>query len=93
MAPGSGRFRWITYEQALQMRRGEILEWLDAANERWMRNGRPVGPQSRDEAHFQEYRKIMRLVDPMEAVLDAKRVVLGQPGPSYWDQLPTPPED
>lgn len=87
------RFRWITYEQALEMTRGDILDWLTAANERWMRDDVPVGPRPRDEAQFQEFRKIMRLVDPMQAVLEAKRVVLGQPGRSYWDQLPTHSEE
>ena len=93
MSSSVKRFRWITYEQALTMTRGEILEWLGVANERWMRDGAPVGPKPRDEAHFQEFRKIMRLIDPMAAVLETKRTVLGQPGPSYWDQLPTLAED
>jgi hypothetical protein len=80
----------ISYEQALTMPRGQILEWLGTEQQRWMRGDEPCAVPARDEARFQEFRKIMRLVDPGEAVHEAMRVVLGKPGPSYWDQLPTP---
>lgn len=84
--------RRVTYEQALAMPRRDILDWLGVEQQRWMRDGEPSAVPARDEDRFREFSKIIRLVDPLEAVREAKRVVLGEPGPSYWDQLPTPPE-
>lgn len=87
------RHRRLTYEQALTMPRGQILDWLDTEQQRWIRDGQPCPVPARDEDRFREFSKIMRLVDPLEAIRETRRVVLGQPGPSYWDQPPTPPKD
>jgi hypothetical protein len=86
-------FKRLRYDDALNMTRGELLNRVMIEQPWWFQQI-DAGRCGWDDAGFQEFRRIMHLLDPGEAIAEALRVVKGEPGTSYWDQRPaaTPEE-
>lgn len=85
-------FQHLTYDEAQQMTRGELLERVVAEQQWWFRR-MDAGRARFDDEGYREFCRIMHLLDPGEALADALRVVKGLPGPSYWDQRPIGADD
>lgn len=74
-------FKRLTYDEAVTLTRGDLLERIVAEQQHWF------GWRSRQEpAAFAEFCRIVRLLDPGEAVADCRRLAEGVPGGSYWDE-------
>lgn len=86
------RMKHLTYNEALAMTRGELLERVDTEQQWWFRQ-MDSGRIGWSDEGYKEFRRIMHLLDPGEALADTRRLLEGMPGPSYWDQRPTPPAE
>lgn len=82
------RFKRLTYDEAQQLTRGDLLERLTAESEYWRRKAEQGRMSAADWDAHREFSRIMRLIDPHAAAVDALRAVRGEPGASYWDSRP-----
>jgi hypothetical protein len=82
----------LTYAQALTMTRGEILKRVLVTQPFWLWS-LVSGRDHVTSPRYQEFTKVTRLINPAEGLKDAVRTLKGEPGPSYWDQRPTPLEE
>lgn len=75
----------LTYAQAVQMTRGELISRLYEESQRWQARP-PRGEAGR--AAYAEYTRCLRLIDPHQVVSDALAWVKGGPHGSYHKSRP-----